>query len=112
MLHYFHDLFIFLDVVGAKDRIFNPYAAWDEFLWWVVSRFGGNDGLAVAVAVVDGLGEPGVTRFSLSYFLLKSNINCDRSMMVVYKISGCVASRARRGSSLVPLRALSLPCSG
>ena len=68
-LHYFDDSSVLLDVVGAKDRIFNPCAAWDEFSWWVVSRFGCDDGLAVAVSVVEGLGEPGVTQFSLSYFL-------------------------------------------
>ena len=51
-----------------KNWIFNPYAAWDEFSLWVVSRFGGDDGLAVTVSVVEGLGEPGAIRFSLSYF--------------------------------------------
>ena len=68
-LHYFDDSVVLLDDVRAKDRIFNPYAAWDEFLWWVLSRFGGADGLDITVSVVEGLGEPGVTRFSLSYFL-------------------------------------------
>ena len=32
-LHYFHVSFVLLDVVGSKDRILDPYAAWDEFLW-------------------------------------------------------------------------------
>ena len=68
-LHYCDYLGVLLSVVGAMDRVINPDTARDETDLWVVSRFAVDDGYAAAVSFDDGLGEPGVTRFSLSYFL-------------------------------------------
>ena len=64
-VHYFDNSGVLLDVVGAKNRIFNPDAGWDETDFGVISRFGVDGGWALAVSIDDFLVESGVTCFSL-----------------------------------------------
>ena len=68
-LHYRNYLGVLLSVLGAANRIVNPNTACDEIAFLFFSWIGVDDGLAVAVSFDKLLIEPGVIRFSLSYFL-------------------------------------------
>ena len=65
----FNNYVVLLDVVRANNGFFNPDTTCYDINFGVISRFGVDDGWAVAVSIDDFLVEFGVTCFSLPDFL-------------------------------------------